>query len=121
MDCFWGRAAAEARRKHLVHGLNAEHQSLKALQQRIVQIPRCVSARRRGWPGRGLPLLRLVAGALLVLDGVAGLTGASPRESVILQVIAAIAGVFLLAGLWTPIRFRVSCSMDRRLSAVLNH
>jgi putative oxidoreductase len=56
-----------------------------------------------GWPGRGLLLLRLVAGVFLVLDGITGLMGASPRESVTLQVIAAIAGIFLLAGLWTPI------------------
>jgi putative oxidoreductase len=56
-----------------------------------------------GWPGRGLLLLRLVAGAILVLDGMTGLTGASHRESVTPQVIAAIAGIFLLAGLWTPI------------------
>jgi len=56
-----------------------------------------------GWPGIGLLLLRLVAGVLLVLGGIAGLMGTSPRESVTLQVIAAIAGIFLLAGLWTPI------------------
>jgi putative oxidoreductase len=56
-----------------------------------------------GWPGRGLLLLRLVAGVLLVLDGVAGLRGAPQHESVPLQVIAAIAGIFLLPGLWTPI------------------
>jgi len=55
-----------------------------------------------GWPGRGLLLLRLVAGVLLVADGTTGLMGAQ-RESVTLQVIAAIAGIFLLAGLWTPI------------------
>jgi uncharacterized membrane protein YphA (DoxX/SURF4 family) len=56
-----------------------------------------------GWPGRGLLLLRLVAGVLLVLDGITGLMGASQHESVALEVIAAIAGIFLLAGLWTPI------------------
>jgi putative oxidoreductase len=56
-----------------------------------------------GWPGRGILLLRLVAGVLLVLDGVTGLTGAPQSESVTMQVIAAIAGIFLLAGLWTPI------------------
>jgi putative oxidoreductase len=56
-----------------------------------------------GWPGRGLLLLRLVVGVLLVLDGISGLMGASPREPVTLQVIAAIAGIFLLTGLWTPI------------------
>jgi uncharacterized membrane protein YphA (DoxX/SURF4 family) len=56
-----------------------------------------------GWPGRGLLLLRLVAGGLLVLDGITGIMRASQHESVPLQVIAAIAGIFLLAGLWTPI------------------
>jgi uncharacterized membrane protein YphA (DoxX/SURF4 family) len=56
-----------------------------------------------GWPGRGLLLLRLVTGSLVVVDGVTGLMGAPQRESVTLQVIAALAGVFLLAGLWTPI------------------
>ena len=55
------------------------------------------------WPGRGLFLLRLVAGGLLVLDGITGFMGASHGESIPLQVIAAIAGVFLVAGLWTPI------------------
>ena len=56
-----------------------------------------------GWPGRGLLLLRLVVGLLLIHDGIAGLMGAPQGESVALQVIAAIAGIFLLAGLWTPI------------------
>jgi putative oxidoreductase len=55
------------------------------------------------WPGKGLLLLRLVAGTLLIHDGIAALTGASQHESVTLQVIAASAGIFLLVGLWTPI------------------
>jgi putative oxidoreductase len=56
-----------------------------------------------GWPGRGLLLLRIVAGSLLIHDGIVGLMGAPQRESVTLEVIAASAGIFLLAGLWTPI------------------
>ena len=56
-----------------------------------------------GWPGRGLLLLRLVVGLLLIHDGIAGLMGAPRGESVALRVIGAIAGIFLLAGLWTPI------------------
>jgi uncharacterized membrane protein YphA (DoxX/SURF4 family) len=54
-----------------------------------------------GWPGRGLLLLRLVVGVLVIHDGIGGLLGA--RESVTPEVIAAIAGIFLLLGLWTPI------------------
>ena len=56
-----------------------------------------------GWPGRGLLLLRVVVVVILIHDGVAALIGVPQRESIALQVIAAIAGVFLLVGLWTPI------------------
>jgi len=56
-----------------------------------------------GWPGRGLLLLRIVAGSLLIHDGIAGLMGPPQRESVTLEVIAACAGILLLFGLWTPI------------------
>ena len=56
-----------------------------------------------GWPGRGLLLLRVVVVVILIHDGVAALIGVPQRESIVLQVIAAIAGVFLLVGLWTPI------------------
>ena len=56
-----------------------------------------------GWPGRGLLLLRLVAGALLIHNGMVGLMAETQREWVAVEVIAAIAGIFLLVGLWTPI------------------
>jgi putative oxidoreductase len=56
-----------------------------------------------GWPGRALLLLRVVVVFILIHDGVAALIGVPQRESIVLQVIAAIAGVFLLVGLWTPI------------------
>jgi putative oxidoreductase len=56
-----------------------------------------------GWPGRGLLLLRLVVGLILIHDGVYALMGAPQRESSALQVIAAVAGILLLVGLWTPI------------------
>jgi uncharacterized membrane protein YphA (DoxX/SURF4 family) len=39
----------------------------------------------------------------LIHDGVAALTDVPQRESIALQLIAAIAGIFLLVGLWTPI------------------
>jgi uncharacterized membrane protein YphA (DoxX/SURF4 family) len=55
-----------------------------------------------GWPGRGLLLLRLVVTLILIHDGIAALMGVPQRESIALQVIAAIAGIFLLVGLWTP-------------------
>ena len=56
-----------------------------------------------GWPGRGLLLLRLGVVSILTHDGVCAWIGAPQRESIALQVVAAITGVFLLVGLWTPV------------------
>jgi putative oxidoreductase len=42
-------------------------------------------------------------GFFLIHDGIVGLMGPPQRESIALQVIAAIAAIFLLIGLWTPI------------------
>jgi len=56
-----------------------------------------------GWPGRGLFLLRIAAGILPIYDGVTRLMGETQHESLALQIIAAGAGIFLLAGLWTPV------------------
>jgi putative oxidoreductase len=48
-------------------------------------------------------LLRIVAGILPIYDGIARLMGAAPNGSVALQITAASAGIFLLAGIWTPV------------------
>jgi putative oxidoreductase len=56
-----------------------------------------------GWPGRGLLLLRLVAGFHLMHDGIAGLMAAPQREILAQHSIALAAGMLLLVGLWTPI------------------
>jgi putative oxidoreductase len=56
-----------------------------------------------GWPGRGLLLVRLVVGLILIHDGIGAWMGVPQRESIAMQEIAAIPGMFLLAGLWTPI------------------
>src|ERR1700677_2299100 len=56
-----------------------------------------------GWPGRGLLLLRLGVVAILTDEGIRAWMGAPQRESIALQVVATITGVFLLVGLWTPV------------------
>jgi len=56
-----------------------------------------------GWPGRALLLLRLVAGILLIHDGVAALLGTSRLQTIVMQSVAVGAGTLLLGGLWTPI------------------
>jgi hypothetical protein len=55
-----------------------------------------------GWPGRGLLLLRFVAGILLIHDGVRALVGFCPWEEILLQSTAVAAGMLLLFGLFTP-------------------
>src|SRR5271168_1787284 len=55
-----------------------------------------------GWPGRALLLLRLVVGSFLIHDGIVGLMAAPQHESIVVHVIATIAGILLLLGLWTP-------------------
>ena len=56
-----------------------------------------------GWPGRGLLILRLIAGAFQIQDGILVLTGSPHREPTTLLLVPATAGIFLLLGLWTPV------------------
>jgi putative oxidoreductase len=57
-----------------------------------------------GWPGFGLLLMRLGMGIALIYVGAASLLGEVPEPTSVPQIlIAAAAGVFLLAGLWTPV------------------
>jgi hypothetical protein len=56
-----------------------------------------------GWPGKGLLVMRLVNGALMIFDGIAALIGAVHREPLALLLTAAVAGAFVVVGLWTPV------------------
>ena len=56
-----------------------------------------------GWPGAGLLVLRLVAGAVLFHHGVLGLPGAYSALPFFWRGLAGGAGLLLLAGFWTPI------------------
>jgi putative oxidoreductase len=56
-----------------------------------------------GWPGAALLLLRLVAGILLIYDGVVALRTGPDLQTTILQSVAVGAGTLLILGLWTPI------------------
>lgn len=64
---------------------------------------RLFSTFANGWPGVGLLLQRMVTAALLLHSGIIGLTGTPFSLSVIPQLVGSLAGVFLLAGLWTPV------------------
>ena len=56
-----------------------------------------------GWPGAALLLLRLVAGVLLIYDGIIAFRGASHLPAMIVHSIAVGTGMLLILGLWTPI------------------
>jgi uncharacterized membrane protein YphA (DoxX/SURF4 family) len=57
-----------------------------------------------GWPGFGLLLLRLGAGTALACLGISELFRAFPEPiTVARDLVAAIGGIFLLVGLWTPL------------------
>jgi uncharacterized membrane protein YphA (DoxX/SURF4 family) len=56
------------------------------------------------WPGFGLLLLRLGVGIALIYLGITGLFGALGAPiTVARDFIGAACGIFLLAGLWTPV------------------
>ena len=67
-----------------------------------------------GPPGLGLLCLRVGAGIALMQYGVSGLSGEALGGplTVASDVIAAVAGILLLAGLWTPIAGAVVAIME---------
>jgi putative oxidoreductase len=56
--------------------------------------------------------MRLVAGFTLVDHGIAGLPGEPPLGRVIVSVLATAAGMFLIAGLWTPIAGALAAGVE---------
>ena len=56
-----------------------------------------------GWPGAGLLLLRLLAGASLIDFGIGGVREGPPPLTVGLQIIGIAAAILLLVGAFTPV------------------
>jgi putative oxidoreductase len=66
-------------------------------------VQRLFSTFAGGWPGTGLLFMRLIAGIAL-MDGVVTRLLSDPSiQLIVLSVLAIGAGLFLLAGLWTPV------------------
>jgi len=65
-------------------------------------VQRLFSMFPNGWPGRGLLLLRLVSGILLINDGVSGLLEGPSWPGIIRLFLEIATGILLLVGLWTP-------------------
>jgi uncharacterized membrane protein YphA (DoxX/SURF4 family) len=64
---------------------------------------RLFSTFAHGAPGAGLLILRVVVGAGCVARAVAILRGGPPAAVAAAATLSIVAGLFLLAGLWTPI------------------
>ena len=64
---------------------------------------RLFSTFANGWPGRGLFIQRVLAGGTLVYLEIACLTGTEVCPTVVPRTIGSLAGILLLAGLWTPV------------------
>ncbi len=56
-----------------------------------------------GWPGRGLLVLRLAAGGILLANGIAWFLSGPQREAAAPAIIGIAAGLLMLIGLWTPV------------------
>jgi uncharacterized membrane protein YphA (DoxX/SURF4 family) len=74
-----------------------------ALGAEVAVLQRLFSMFPNGLPGAALLLLRLVAGAILIADGVLALRASPGLQTAIMQSIAIGAGALLALGLWTPI------------------
>ena len=64
---------------------------------------RLFSTFAHGAPGAGLLLLRVVAAVAVVFHAAAALRSGASVELAIAYVLTGVAGILLLAGLWTPI------------------
>src|SRR5260370_1029624 len=71
--------------------------------KRELFLQRLFSTFAKGWPGMGLLCLRLGAGIFLFHDRVVGSVESGHQQHFLGLLIEAAAGLFLCAGLWTPI------------------
>jgi putative oxidoreductase len=71
-------------------------------------LQRLFSTFASGWPGAGILLLRGLAGLLLLRCGFVQALDKPQSMPMIPELIGAAAGIFLLAGLWTPVMGIVS-------------
>jgi putative oxidoreductase len=69
----------------------------------VRRVQRLFSTFADGWPGGGLLVQRLLTGGALVYCGVACAAANPACAAVLPEGIGALAGVLLIAGLWTPI------------------
>ena len=67
------------------------------------KVQRLFTTFANGWPGFGLFIQRLVTGIVLLLHGVEALSQIPASGPILPRIIGAMLGLFILAGLWTPL------------------
>jgi putative oxidoreductase len=65
-----------------------------------------------GWPALGLLLIRIAAGAALMIDGKVRVHSGEPLLPLILGVLEVANGAVLIAGLWTPLAGILSIALS---------
>ena len=65
-------------------------------------LQRLFSTFPNGWPGLGILLQRVLTATTLFCYGIAHLRDTSQFASIVPHIFAAVAGILLLVGLWTP-------------------
>ena len=68
-----------------------------------MRLQRLFSTFAEGWPGAGLLIQRLLTSTILLYCGASHLLEKSTVTPTLLSLAVAVAGVFLLVGLWTPV------------------
>jgi putative oxidoreductase len=66
-------------------------------------VQRLFSIFPNGWPGKGLLVLRLAVGGILLTNGIAWLVSGAHRDAIAPAIIGIVAGLLMLIGLWTPV------------------
>jgi putative oxidoreductase len=79
-------------------------------------VQRLFSSFAEGWPGRGLLIQRLLVGAALVYCDFACLRATPVCGFAVQQSIGALAGILLIAGLWTPVAGIVAAAIETSIA-----
>jgi putative oxidoreductase len=82
-------------------------------------VQRLFSTFANGWPGAGLLLLRALAGMALLHYEIPQIIERPALGVIVPQVIAIVAGIFLLAGLWTPVAGTLVAIVEVRIIFVV--
>ena len=76
---------------------------LHRLWLRDLYVQRLFSIFPNGLPGKGLLVLRLAVGGILLMNGIAWLASGAHRDAIAPAIIGIVAGLLILIGLWTPV------------------